>query len=401
MVYFHPTSMVVPARIRPFGRPARGRAGAFPVRARLAAGLVFALALASLGTGCAAFWPRTVSTDTQGPLFDSGFPLVGGASPDAALCSLASAGADVEALVHPPESTTGAAPLAQICNQSSLPHPREHGRAGVLVEIETSLGRVHGYYFALPGATGLVIAFTGLGMPAAGWINQRFAEVASQRRLATLAVLRDEGPRPIYLDPVREARRAIAAAAKIRETCALGAPADLGFVGISLGGFESLLANREAHAQGLATRAAVLDPVLDVQDAIDNLDSFWHSVSTDSMQSYFRRILRGRYGEPKSTTFNEMLGRIRSHPDALSDLTRDTPSAWLCKARREAFALFLSETDPVLGDEQREFLAACNFPVQRVPAPGHTPMACAPSVFDRMIEHLRPIGKIRVSSAAF
>jgi len=237
------------------------------------------------------------------------------------------------------------------------------------------------------------VAFSGLGMSAAGWVNERFAELGARRGLLTFAIVRDETARPIYFDPLREARRALEAAMQVRDVCRIGAPADIGFVGISLGGMEALLANREARAHGLATRAAVLDPLLDPESAIDNLDSFWHSFAVDSMQAYFRRILRGRYGEPASSSFHDVMNRVRSHPDAVTDLSRDAPRAWLCAAERGAYVVFLSETDPVLGDAQREFARSCGFPLRPALAPGHVPLACRLDLFEEMLEVVQPAAR--------
>ena len=60
-----------------------------------------------------------------------------------------------------------------------------------------------------------------------------------------------------------------------------------------------------------------------------------------------------------------------------------------CEARREAYAIFLSDTDPALGDAQREFAERCHFPLRRAGVPGHTPLACRLELFDEMIAEVR------------
>jgi hypothetical protein len=347
-------------------------------------------ALASGAPGCAAFWPTVVPSapsDSE-PLFRTSV-LIGGASLDGALCSLVTVGPEATLLWARAESTSGAVPLEQACSPAQL-GAAERGQVKTLVRIETPSGRRFGHLFLAPRPRGLVVAFTGLGMPAAGWINERFAELAAADGAITFALVRDEAARPIYFDPLREARAALDAAASIRAACGVASPDALGFVGISMGGLEALLANREAHRRGMSARAAVLDPVLDVRLASANLDSFWHSMAVDSMQSYFRRILRGRYQEAPATTFREVMDRTRSQPGAVTDLEADVPSAWLCREKAEDYSVFLSDTDPVLGDAQRRFATACHFPLLKARVPGHTPLACRLALFQEMIAALRP-----------
>jgi hypothetical protein len=345
------------------------------------------IALASFASGCRHFWPDLVNEAPHAPLFSSTLSV------DPALCSLASVGADTTLLVSPAEPIHDAGSLAEVCKDAKNTAARsrhEHGRTGRLVKVETSLGDVHGYFYGVPGATGVLVAFAGLAMPSGGWINERFAERASARQLATFAIVRDESVRPISFDPVREAKRAIEVAKQIRTTCDVAAPAEIRFVGISMGGLESLLANREALLQGLDSRVAALDPVLDFTAVTDNLDGYWHGVSTHSMQLYFRRILRARYAEPESTSFAAIMERVGKNKTALTNPKTDVPSAWLCKAKRNKFAVFLSSTDPVLGDDQREFAKACQYPVHQLVEPGHTPLACRLELFDEMLDELRP-----------
>ncbi|HEY6911178.1 MAG TPA: hypothetical protein VI356_17500 [Myxococcales bacterium] len=350
-----------------------------------------ALPLAVLGllaAGCSAFWPTVVRDSPDEPLFHSGFPLVGGARLDGALCSLATVGPDATRLVSPPEVVTGAIPLDLACSgEGPLHRAFSRGRPGTLVRIETPSGDVFGYlYRDFAAANGVLVAFSGMGMPASGWVNERFAEVASAKGLLTFALVRDEAVRPIAFDPVREARRGIEAAERVAAACGVPAAGPLAFVGISLGGMEALLATRGALARGLEARGAVLDPLLDPDLAAGNLDSTWHSAAVDSMQAYFRRILAGRYGERPTPSFRTVLERRTAETVA----QRDAPSAWLCAAPRKAYAIFLSDTDPVLGNGQREFGHACNFPFRRAAAPGHVPLACNLDLFPQMIEAVSP-----------
>ncbi len=165
--------------------------------------------LALSGTACSAFWPTVVPTSPREPLFHSGFPLVGGARTDGSLCSLVSVGADAVRVVSPPEPLDGAVSLEEGCRDALPSRPGEQGRVGRLVRVSTGSGPIHGYLFAAKGATGIVVTFSGLGMPPAGWVNERFPTVGARRGLITFAPVRDEAARPIYFDPLREARRAI------------------------------------------------------------------------------------------------------------------------------------------------------------------------------------------------
>jgi hypothetical protein len=344
--------------------------------------------LGAVATGCSAFWPTVVRDSPDEPLFHSGFPLVGGARLDGALCSLATVGPEATRLVSPPEAVSGAIPLDLACSGAGPLHrSSSRGRPGTLVRIETPSGDIFGYlYRDFASASGVMVAFSGMGMPASGWVNERFAEVASARGLLTFALVRDEAVRPIAFDPMREARRGVEAAQQISGACGVSPAAPLAFVGISLGGMEALLAARGALARGLEARAAVLDPLLDPALAADNLDSTWHSAAVDSMQAYFRRILAGRYGERPTPSFRAVLSRrtAESVPE------RDAPSAWLCASPQRAYAVFLSDTDPVLGNSQREFGYACKWPFRKAAAPGHTPLACNLDLFPQMIDALSP-----------
>ncbi len=345
-------------------------------------------------------WPTVVPSSPEEPLFHSSFPLVGGMRLDGPLCSIVSLGPDATRVVRRPEPTDGALPLEHVCQHGLPTATGGEGGAATLVRASTSHGEVDGYLFATRPAAGLVVVFTGLGMPADGWINQSFARAAARRGLVTFAPVRNE-PHPIWFDPLREARKAVEAAGQIATACQVGSPAHLGFLGISLGGLEALLANREALGRGLWTRAVVLDPVLDVRLAAANLDSFWHGLAVDSVQGYLRRILSGRYGEKPPLRFQEVTARTASHPEAESDLARDSPSAWLCGARRDAYVVYLSDTDEVLGDEQREFAKACHFPLEKAGVSGHTPLACRLELFDEMVGDLLQGGRSLAAGARF
>ena len=336
-------------------------------------------------SGCSWFWPSLVRDSPDRPLFDSGFPLVGGASPDSALCSLATVGPDATLLVSPPAAHGPAAPVDLVCAQPAPPiAPTSRGRIGELIAVADATG----YLYRVRGARGIVVVYSGLAMPASGWINERFAETASRAGYATFALVRKEDDRPIYFDPVREARRGLAAAAALRGKCDLDPDAAIGAAGISMGGMEALIAAREGRRRGLDVRAVALDPLLDPVLAARHLDSFWHSVSTDSMQVYFRRILRGRYEEQGGRSFTDILGRVGDHPEAQTSLPADAPSSWLCGST-EQVTIFLSRYDPVLGMKQREFLNNCAgvAPVM-LDVPGHTPLACRLETFDEMLDKL-------------
>jgi len=312
------------------------------------------------------------------------------------MCSLVSLGPDVTRVVSKPESTEGAVSLEEACGRGGDRSADPGHRAARLARVDTRYGPMHGYVFGVWPATGVLVAFSGLGMPPAGWINTRFAELVAQQGFVTFAPVRDESPRPIYFDPLREALRALDAAQQVAKACQVRGPSDVAFVGISLGGMEALIANREGLKRGMATRAVVLDPVLDVPLAVANLDSFWHGMAVDAVQSYFRRILVARYEEDPPPRFEEVMRRTASHRTAVTNLQSDAPSAWLCDAKRDAYAIFLSEADPALGERQREFAERCKFPLRMARVPGHTPLACRLELFDEMMGEVRP--HVRTSS---
>lgn len=347
------------------------------------------LALLTLG-GTSCVWPRVIGASPRDPLFHAS-RLAGGRDIDAALCSLGTLGPDAASTVLPPDAPASALTPAEACALAWPAGDGQRGRAGVRIEVDTPLGPVRGYLYGTAGARGVLVAFSGLGMPAAGWIDERFAETAARRGLSTFAVERDETARPMRFDPRREARRGFEAGEQLRGACGLPAARPAAFVGVSMGGLEALLAAREAAARGLEVRVAVLDPVLDFAAVTSHLDDPWRSFTVDSMQRYFQRLLQGRYGEPASTSFGELLARTGPATGAMTDLAADAPSAWLCRADPRAYAVLVSDTDPALGDEQRAFAAACGFPLLPARAPGHVPLACRPELFEEMLERIAPV----------
>lgn len=324
------------------------------------------LLLAVLGGACA-----VVNSSPSRPMFTPAFGL------DAAMCSLASVGPDTTLLPAPPPAPGPALTAAAACARPALPR-------GQLVEVPTSLGPVLGHLTLAPGATGLLLAFSGLAMPADGWVNRRFAERALPRGLATFAVVRREG-RPVVLDPLAEARRGLEAARTLRAACGLEASRPLAVVGISMGGLEALLTGREAQRAGLEARTAALDPVLDVGLAAAHLDGAGGGLADAAMGDYFRRILQGRWGEPPGTRFADLLHRLGPDAGTLTVPAADSPSAWLCGAPRERFAVLVSSADPVLGLDQREAVKGC-FALTGAQAPGHTPLACRLELFDELLD---------------
>jgi hypothetical protein len=348
--------------------------------------------LVACSAGCAWLRPTIVrvSPEPDAPLFESNHMFgVGGAPLDGALCSLLTLGPDATRVVSPPEATLDAVSLEEACQGPPEGTFGRRGRTAQLVEVQTTLGPMHGYLYTTRPASGLLVAFSGLGMPPAGWINERLAELGAGRGLVTFAPVRDEIARPIEFDPLREALRALEAAGQVAAACHIDPPATV-FAGISLGGLEALLANREALAHGRSTRAAVLDPLLDVELAAAHLDASRPSLALDAIQAYFRRLLAGRYGEREPISFRAVLSRTGSGPGARTDLRKDAPSAWLCQARHDAYVIFLSDLDPALGEAQRRFATACGFPLRRARAPGHAPLACRLEIFDEMLDALWP-----------
>jgi hypothetical protein len=346
--------------------------------------LLATLATAAAATACSWSHPTVVRSSPKEPLFHTGFPLVGPFRLDGSLCSLASIGPDVTRIVNPPEPVRDVIPLSVACAQAAP--------AGVVrpVRVETRHGPVDGYLFGGRGASGVLVAFAGLAMPAENWINQRLATTAARARLVTFAPARDDSARPIWFDPVREARRGLEAARQIEEACGVDPGATLAFAGLSMGGWEALLAAREAQREGREARAAVLDPVLDIRLASENLDSFWHGVAVDGMQGYFRRILAGRYGEDPPPSFGALALRTTAHREAMT-AEEDSPSHWLCTAAdRERYVVFLSDSDQVLGGAQRDFAKGCGFPFRAAGAPGHVAVACRLEIVEEMVEALRP-----------
>jgi pimeloyl-ACP methyl ester carboxylesterase len=354
------------------------------------------LAITVLIAGCT--WPRVVPVSPNDPLYASGFPLVGTANLDAALCSLSSVGGDIARLVSPPDDTSHALSLDDACPaQRSADGPP---LAGVLVETSPAGGDlgfrvpIRGYLHAVPDATGILVLFAGLAMPSDGWINERFTEWAASRGYASFALVRDESTRPIRFDPRAEALRGLRAAQQLRGRCGLASNARVAFIGVSMGGMEALLAARYAPTMGAefaGARAVVLDPIIAPEAVAANLDRYWRSLSVDAMQAFFRRILVARYSEPLNVSFSELLGRTRRTSDrpTLTDPEGDTPARWLCRERVPA-TIFLSSTDPALGDEQREAIACpgASFARRDTGVPGHIPLGCNLDLFRQIVAEL-------------
>jgi hypothetical protein len=150
-----------------------------------------------------------------------------------------------------------------------------------------------------------------------------------------------------------------------------------------MGGLEALLAARDAPG-GAGARTAVLDPVLDFDRVAANLDGTFHDVSTDAMQTYFQRIMAGRY-RVAPVRFSRVIERVPP-TGRMTSLEKDVPSGWLCQGAVERYAVFLSQTDPVLGDAQRAELESRGFPFRRTAAAGHIPLACDLALFEAMVE---------------
>lgn len=352
---------------------------------------VVAVGLAPLVVSCSAFWPAVTPRDPKAPVFHTSAPARWVADLDPALCSLATVGPEVTRLIHPPPKLPPHSSAEDWCagepQPPNKPSPCRSAMVGQLVSVSFAQGSADGYLYRIPNATGIVVVFAGLGMPPDGWINQRFAGEASRRGFATFAIVRVETRRPMRFDPLAEAHRGILAAKSLRGRCGIAGNARVAFLGISMGGMEALLAARDVAVVAPELHgapASVLDPLLSPEDAADNFDSFWHGVSVDAMQTYFRRLLVGRYGAPKcGVRFGDLLSPA---PGIRTNLKKDAPARWLCgQSVGERFHVFLSATDPVLGDDQRERLEECGFPTVAVRSPGHTPLACELSLFERMV----------------
>jgi len=348
----------------------------------LQAAVLLAAASAPIGCGLS---PKLVADD--GPLFTPGFPWIG-VRTDGALCSLASVGPDATNMVTPPAAVPEAESIARRCANPGA-------GTGFGERVSQPIGPsgttpAHGYLYRAPHARGIIVLFSGLGMPTDGWVTQRFASLAAQRGYTTFALIRDETSIPIRFDPVAEAHRGIFAARAIRTSCGVDPAALTSFLGYSLGGLEALLAARDAAsvAPDLGpTKAVVLDPVLDPPKAAHNLDKWFRSVAVDAMQDVFHRILRGRYHEKSDTSFDEVLARSDAETSQ-TRLARDAPSTWLPKTTTVSATIFLSKTDPALGDEQRAALAHVPASIVRrdIGSPGHIPFACEPSIFSIMLD---------------
>jgi len=348
--------------------------------------------------GCAAVEPRAVSPDLGESPFEAGWLLRGSLSLEPALCSLASVGLDVTVLPAEPELPEHTRGLDEACRSPADPVPpsftgprgewvRLEGRAawgGDPLRIESRQTDILAVLYRVPEPRGLAVLFAGLAMPGDSEVMRRFADAFARRGWLSVVVLRDDSIGGF--DPRWEAHRGLALARELRRTCTPGRRPALAFLGLSMGGVEALLATRDAQALpdlGEA-RAAVLDPVLDFARVAAHLDGYFHDVSTDAMQTYFQRIMAGRY-RVAPVRFRDALERAPP-TGRMTTVGKDAPSSWLCQSPVDRYNVFLSRNDPVLGNAQREALEQRGFPFQRTEAAGHIPLACDLSLFERMVD---------------
>lgn len=348
--------------------------------------------------GCAAVEPRAISPDLQERVFEPGWLLRGSLSLEPALCTLATVGLDVTVLpseLPAPLHTRG---LEDACHSPADPGtPFSTGVRGEWVRLsgaaawardplrlEARQTDVVAVLYRVPEPRGIAVLFTGLAMPADSELMRRFADALAGRGWMAAVVFRDDSISAF--DPRWEAHRGLALARELARLCTPGRTPALAFLGVSMGGMEALLAARDAPetlARGDA-RAAVLDPVLDFDRVAANLDGQFHDVSTDAMQTYFQRIMAGRY-RVAPVRFVDTIERAPP-TGRLTSLKKDAPAGWLCDGPVDRYTVFLSSSDPVLGNAQREALVRRGFPFQWTEAVGHIPLACDLSLFERMVD---------------
>lgn len=349
-------------------------------------------------TGCAAVQPRAVSPDLEQRVFDPGWLLRGSLSLEPALCTLATVGLDVTVLpseLPPPLDTRG---LEDACSAPVAPSPPSStGIRGEWVKLAGATAWAHdplrlkarqtdvlATLYRVPEPRGIAVLFTGLAMPADSDVMRRFADALARRGWMSAVVLRDDSISGF--DPRWEAHRGLALSRELERVCTPGRTPGLAFLGLSMGGLEALLAARDAPAtleRGDA-RVAVLDPVLDFHLVAAHLDSTFHDISTDAMQTYFQRIMAGRY-RVAPVRFADAIERAPP-TGRMTSLKEDAPASWLCDGTVDRSTVFLSSIDPVLGNAQREALEQRGFPFQRTEAAGHIPLACDLSLFVRMAD---------------
>ena len=348
-------------------------------------------------SGCASVTPQAVSPDIAQPVFEPGAVLRGPFALGPALCSLATVGLDVTLLPAQPggPSENQIPALSKVC---AAPADEEHqlstgprglwarldgadAWAGDPQRLEARRSGISALVYRVPEPKGLAILFTGLAMPADSDALRHFAVALARRGWLTAVVVRDESIGGF--DPRWEAHRGLALAAALRSSCARGEP-PVAFLGLSMGGLEALLAARDAAVRPALgqPRAVVLDPVLDMREVADHLDSTFHRISTDAMQTYFQRIMAGRYRRAPVRFTCEM--DRRPPTGRMTDPDADAPAAWLCDGPVRRYSIFLSATDPVLGDEQRRRLEARAFSFERTEVGGHIPLACDLELYERM-----------------
>ncbi len=238
--------------------------------------------------------------------------------------------------------------------------------------------------YRVPEPRGIAMLFAGLAMPADSEVMRRFADAFARRGWMSAVVLRDDSISGF--DPRGRRTAGSPCPGSSSGSVRRAGGAGLAFLGLSMGGLEALLAARDAPAtleRGEA-RVAVLDPVLDFDRVVVHLDGTFHDISTDAMQTYFQRIMAGRY-RMAPVRFADVIARAPP-TGRMTSLKEDAPTRWLCDGAVDRSTVFLSRTDPVLGNAQREALEQQGFPFQRTEAAGHVPLACDLSLFVRMVD---------------
>jgi hypothetical protein len=350
-------------------------------------------------SGCASVTPQAVSPDIAQPVFEPGAVLRGPFALGPALCSLATVGLDVTLLPAEPggPEETQIPALSTVCSAKvDEDHELSTGPRGLWArlggevawagdpqQLEARRTGISALVYRVREPRGIAVLFTGLAMPADSDALRRFAVALARRRWLTAVVVRDESIGGF--DPRWEAHRGLALASALRGSCA-GGGAPVAFLGLSMGGLEALLAARDAPVRPALgqPRAVVLDPVLDLREVAAHLDSTFHSVSTDAMQTFFQRIMAGRYRRAPVRFTCEI--ERRPPTGRMTDPDADAPAAWLCDGPVRRYSIFLSATDPVLGDEQRRRLEARAFSFERTEVGGHVPLACDLALYDRMAD---------------
>ncbi|MCB9610449.1 MAG: hypothetical protein H6716_27925, partial [Polyangiaceae bacterium] len=285
-----------------------------------------------------------------------------------AVCSLLTVGNETRQVLSGDHDSGETASLDQVAAWlREMPETTAMRPPAFHVVIETPHGPVEGWLESLHDAEGLVVYFSGLGMYGDGPLAEDFSLAASHQGMASFRVERDADARPYVLDPVLEAQRAVEAATLI--STALNLPSRRVYEGVSMGGWEALLAariDREAAA-------VVRDPVLAPMAVAAHFDRPGPDPVDQLVAQFFRRMAVERHGEDVRTPFRVFMERVRQ---GHTDPEADAPERWLCELpleERERFGIHLSRADPALGKENRAGLAACDFPVTLSTRSGHIP----------------------------